>query len=278
MELDLKSPIGLIAGNGSFPLQFVRNARQRNLAVAVVAHRGETDSEIEKIASECLWVRVGELGKILKFFKSRKIEQAAFVGGIRRARLFSGFMPDLAAIKLAAKLRSLKDDVLLRGVAAELESLGIQVLGPGILLPDAVPEAGVLTKRGLNEVEKNDAQIGWEAARAIGALDIGQAVCVLEGVVLALEAIEGTDGMIRRACELTGRAGVLVKTAKPHQDNRLDLPAIGPDTVRLMKECNASALVLEAGRAMILDPVKVVELADEAGIAIVAAATADELA
>lgn len=277
MELDLKSPIGLVAGNGDFPLQFVRNACARNLAVMVVAHRGETDPEIEKLASECLWVRVGELGKIVRFLESRGVEQASFVGGIRRARLFSGVRPDLTAIKLIARLRSVKDDVLLRGVAGELEARGIQVLGPGILLPDAVPGAGLLTRRGLNEVEKNDAQIGWEAARAIGALDIGQAVCVLEGVVTALEAVEGTDGLIRRAAALTGRAGVVVKLAKPHQDLRLDLPAVGPETIRLMAECRATALVLEAGRAMMLDPVRVVELADQAGIAIVAAGRPDEL-
>ena len=266
----LTSPLGLVAGSGFLPLEFLRAAKDAGHEVLVVAHRDETSPEIEKLTSRCLWVRVGQLGKIVSFFRNSGVKQLAFAGGIKRARIFREVWPDMLALQLAARLGSLRDDVLLRGVVAEFEKLGIQVISPGVLLKSCHPQVGQLTKRGLTEAELADARLGWEAAHGIGALDIGQAVCVLDRAVVAVEAVEGTDRMLLRAHDLAGRAGVLVKLAKPQQDLRIDLPAVGPATIETMRRAGATALILEAGRAIMLEPGEMLSAAEAAGIAIVA--------
>jgi len=271
MQPQITSPLGLVAGNGSFPIELAKEAARRNIAVAAVAHRGETDPELEGLVKSCCWLRVGQLNRMLKFFRQEGVRQATFIGGIRRTRLFSGFFPDWRALKIIAGAGSVRDDAILRGVAGELESTGIEVIAPGVLLSKTLAPPGLLTRRALNPGEARDARIGWEAAKAIGALDIGQTVCVLEGTVVSVESIEGTDRAIQRARELAGRAGVVVKLAKPQQDLRLDLPAVGPGTIETMRTCGASAIVLETSRAMILEPARFVELADQAGIAVMVA-------
>jgi UDP-2,3-diacylglucosamine hydrolase len=269
MPPTLLSPLGLIAGNGVFPLEFARSAKAKGLEVIAVAHEGETDPALAENVSKCVWIKVGQLGTILDTFKNSGVRQAAFAGGIQRVRLFGGVKLDVKGMALLARLRTKKDDEILRGVAAELEKNGITVIGANSLLESNIPQAGTLSQRGLSEAEKADGRIGFEAAKATGALDIGQTVVVYDGLVTAVEAVEGTDAALRRAGELTGkRGGVVVKLCKPQQDERMDLPSIGPKTLETMKNWGLTAIVLEAGKALILDPVKVVSLANEAKIAI----------
>ena len=282
---NLRSPIGLVAGNGNFPLEFVENAKAGGLETVVAAHIGETDRRVEDAAAECFWVRIGQFGRILSIFKKRGVKQAAFVGGIRRAGLFNGFRPDFKALSIMARAGSFKDDVILRAVAREMEKNGIEVFAAGELLRNSVPCAGILTRRSLSGEERIDALVGFDVAKGIGALDIGQTVVAYQKAVVAVEAVEGTDAAISRAGELGGTSGgcrpeaglVVIKLVKPQQDVRFDLPAAGPDTIAVMQRAGASALVLEAGRAVILDPQATVRAANQAGIAIVVVRSKEDL-
>jgi hypothetical protein len=265
------SPVGLVAGNGTFPIEFATYAKSQGLTVVAVAHRGEADPTLEALVSKCLWVKVGELGKTLDFFASHGVKQLAFAGGIKRINLFGGVKLDLRSMALLARVRSVKDDVLLRGVAAEFEAQGIQVFSAHHFLKDSVPTSGCLTRRGLSVAESRDAAVGWEAAAHIGLSDIGQSVVVREGTVVAVEAVEGTDKCIERAGSLAGAGCTVVKRAKPQQDLRLDLPTIGPKTIETMRQAGATALVIDAGKCLILERSATVAAADACGIAIVAA-------
>lgn len=267
-DIKLLDRIGLIAGNGTFPLEFVRQAKTQGIQVYVVAHYTETDPEIETLADKTLWIRVGELGKLIKFFETNALKQVAMAGGIRRPKLFGGVRPDLRAIALIARLRSVHDDVLLRGVAQELENSGIEVIAATALLDKCVPSCGLLTSRDLTEMERKNAAIGVQAVRLIGQLDIGQCVVVNQEVVVAVEAVEGTDATILRAGELSGKGSVVVKLAKPQQDLRFDLPAIGPQTIQNMQLAGATALVLGHRQTLMLEAPRVLELAQSANIAI----------
>lgn len=267
-QVRLSSPFGMVAGNGAFPLEVARALKSQGISVYAVAYRGETDPQIEGVVERCEWMAVGQLKRLTSFFVENGVSQVTFVGGISRSGLLKTFRPDVAAIALLARVRSVADDVVLRAVAGELEVKGIAVLAPHAVIPECVPQAGQLTSRALSPSELADARIGWQAAKAIGQAEIGQTVVVCREMVVAVEAIEGTDATIKRAGEIAGKGCVVVKVSKPQQDLRLDLPAVGEETIHVMQSVGASALVLEAGRAMILGPQAVVYAANQAGIAI----------
>jgi len=271
------APLGLIAGNGNFPVEFAKNASAQGKEVIAVAHRGETLPELEEHTSECTWVRVGQLGKIIRTLKRAGVKEAAFVGGITRVSLFRGFRPDLKAIFLMSKLASFKDDAVLRAVAKELEKGGVEILSANAYLKESVAQSGLLTKQALSAEQEGDARVGWEAAKGIGFYDIGQTVVVNQGVVVAVEAVEGTDKAILRAGELSGEGSVIVKVAKPEQDLRFDIPSIGIETIKTMKQAGAKVLVLEDQKAMIHEPVEVIKEADSTGISILVLRDLDEL-
>lgn len=276
-ESELTSPLGLIAGNGTFPLEFAANARARGFDVVAAAHSGETDPAIAGLVSACSWVKVGEVGRIIDILKAAGVRYAAFAGGIKKVNLFGGIKLDLRGIMVLSRVRSTKDDAVLRGVAEELEKSGIRVFSASVFLEKSVAKRGAFTERRLSASEAGDALIGWEAAREIGRLDIGQAVAVAQGVVVAVEAVEGTDAAIKRAGELGGKGGVLVKLAKPQQDLRIDLPTVGPRTIHNMAEAGLSALVLEASKSLILEPDEVARAASRHGIAIFVAESEADL-
>jgi DUF1009 family protein len=262
--------IGLIAGNGRFPLLFAEAARRAGVEVVAVAHQSETPDEIVNLVAQLTWVRVGELGKIIRVLKQAGVQRAVMAGGIRKPRQLSDFRPDFRGAAFIAKTRSLRDDVLLRGVAAELEHDGIVVVESTLFLGDLVPQVGTLTRKGPRTREWEDIRFGLQVARDIGRWEIGQSVVVKRRTVIAVEGLEGTDVAIRRGGEL-GRAGVVVvKVSKPGQDLRFDVPAVGLTTIDVMREVGARVLALEAGRTIMIDREEVVRAADAAGIAIVA--------
>ncbi len=264
--------IGLIAGNGRFPLLFAAAARAAGVEVVAVAHQHETPEEIADLAAEVTWVRVGELGKIIRVLKQAGVRRAVMAGGIRKPRQLSDFRPDFRGAAFIAKTRSLRDDVLLRGVASELEHDGIAVVESTLFLGRLVPEVGTLTRKAPKSREWEDVRFGVQVARDIGRWEIGQSVVVKRHTVLAVEGIEGTDQAIRRGGEL-GRGGVVVvKVSKPGQDLRFDVPAVGQTTIEVMRDVGARVLALEAGRTIMIDRDEVVRAADAAGIAIVAVA------
>ncbi len=273
----LHSPIGLVAGNGQFPIEFAENARARGLTVVTVAIKGEADKRIEALSESTTWVTVGQLGKLIRSLKRAGCRQVAFAGGVTRVNFVDGFRIDWVGLRMLSKLRSFNDDSIMRVIIATVEIGGIQVIGASTLLEKSVPKAGTLTKRGLTRDEIENAKIGWEAARTTGTLDIGQSIVMRNKTIIAVEAVEGTDATIKRAAAVRGEGGVLVKLAKPIQDLRIDLPAIGVRTIELMHENRITALVIEAGKAIMLDPQGILEAAHRLDIAIVAAEDLSQL-
>lgn len=259
-------PIGLIAGNGQFPLECIRQAQIRGLPIVAVAHRGETDPVIAQLGIPLAWIRVGQLGAILRFFKRQRVETVIFSGGIRRVSIFQGARPDWRGVRVIARVGSLRDDEILRGIAQEFSGAGMTVVGAETLLTDSLPLRGCLTRRAMTEGDRKSAEVGWRVASVIGSLDIGQTVCVKDGVVVAVEGVEGTDATIERAGRLAGPGVVVVKRAKPQQDTRLDLPAIGVGTITALRESRAAGLLLEERRALLLHPDSVIRDADATGL------------
>ena len=191
------------------------------------------------------------------------------LGGIKKTNVFTTLRPDLRALAIFSRLKHWKDDAILRAVAGELEREGIEILDSTFGLQNILAEEGYLTFKKPSKKEEEDIQFGWETLATLGQLDIGQCVVVKNQVIVAVEAVEGTDEAITRGGKLGGKGAVVVKRTKPHQDLRFDLPAIGPQTIRTMVAVQASVLAIEAGRTVILDREEVLSQAKEAGISII---------
>lgn len=261
--------LGIICGNGPFPLLFARQAQAHHHQVLAVCHVNETNPEIELIAERCSWIKVGQLGKLINCFLEAGVKQVVLAGGINRVRLFGGVKLDLRGAALLAKLRSTKDDVIMRGIAAELEKEGISVLPCTTFMEEYLVPQGVITTYKPSTSEIDDVEVGISAIQAMSAQDIGQLVVVRDGVIVAVEAVEGTDAAIRRGGELGGKGTVVVKFAKTTQDLRFDLPTIGKKTIETMIEVEARVLAVEAGKSIILDREEVVRLANKCRISII---------
>jgi DUF1009 family protein len=266
--------IGLIAGNGRFPIIFSENARRLGYSVSAVAHVGETLPELEHHVDRIHWVRIGQFNKVIKALKGDGVRQAVMLGGIKKIRVFD-VRPDLRAVSVARRLTSWKDDDILREIAAELEREGIAIRESTFGLGDVLAEQGVLSKRRPSDSEWEDIRYGWSIMQEVGRLDIGQCVVVKDGIVVAVEAVEGTDEAIRRGGALAGNGAVVVKRCKPQQDLRFDLPTIGPATIQTMQSVKALTLAVEASRTVVLDRHEMLRLAGEAGIAVVGVAEED---
>ncbi len=264
----MSEKIGLIAGKGQFPLLCAQAASRHGLAVVAVAHRDETDPALAQLVAEIHWIYVGQLGKIIKILKRAGVHRAVMAGGLSRDRLFHHFRPDLKALNLIRRVGAGHDDRLLVGVAEELAKEDIQVAPSTLFLEDLLASAGPLSRRRPTKEELLDIEFGFRIAKEIGRLDIGQCVVVRRQIVVALEAIEGTDETIRRGGRLAGPGTVVVKVSKPGQDLRFDVPAVGRETVATMQEVRAAVLALEAGKTLIFDRPELVRSADAAGIAI----------
>ena len=261
--------IGLIAGNGRFPIIFADNAKRLGYHVSAVAHEGETEPELAGHVDRIHWIKIGQLSKLIKAFKADKVHQAVMLGGIKKTHMFTTLRPDLRTLAMATRLALRKDDDILREFAKELEGEGIAICESTFGLEGILAEEGTLTTRVPSEKEWEDIRYGWDVAHDIGRLDIGQCVVIKDRVVVAVEAVEGTDGAIKRGGELAKEGAVVVKRSKPQQDMRFDLPAVGPRTIEVMASVKASALAIEAGRTILLDREIVLEKAKSARIAIV---------
>ena len=261
--------IGIIAGGGQFPLLFIDAAHRAGRRVYVIAHRNETDASVAEAADEVCWVKLGQLGKIIKFFKSNTVKETVFLGTITKTQIFRDILPDLKGLTLWNKIDIKQDDAILRAVAESLEREGISVLESTLYLEDLLFPKGVLTKRKPSKSQRADIAFGWKNARAIGSLDIGQCVVVRDCSVIAVEAIEGTDAAIKRGGALAKEHAVVVKLRKPNQDFRFDLPATGLKTVETMHGVKCSVLAVEAGQSLLFDREEMIRTADDAGIVVV---------
>ena len=253
--------LGLIAGNGVFPLEVARAARRRSIAVVAVAHSGETNPELAALVDEVTWIKVGELQRMIDAFKAAGVAEAAMAGGIARSRLPASFAPDARAMAMLARIGRFSDDAVLRGVAAEIESEGIPVVDPVPMLDGLLAGSGLLAGPEPSPGQLKDLWLAFAIIGALGGFDIGQAVAVRDGVVGAIEAIEGTDAAFKRAAALSGNGLVVAKAAKPSQDLRFDRPAIGPATIDLLGEIGAAMIGVEAATAMILERERTLERA-----------------
>ncbi len=261
--------MGLIAGNGRFPIIFAENARKLGFRVSAVAHQGETAPELEQVVDRMHWVRIGQFGKVIQALKHDGVQQAVMLGGMKKTHLFSDVRPDFWAMAFFTKLKSWKDDHILRAIADGLEDEGITIRESTFGLSNIVVPEGVLTRRRLSKKEQEDVSYGWSIAKEVGQMDIGQCVVVKDRVIVAVEAVEGTDETIRRAGRLARNGAVVVKCCKPQQDLRFDLPAVGSQTIDVMNEVKASVLALEASKTIMLDREEMLEKAYQADIAII---------
>jgi DUF1009 family protein len=271
-ELLHEKILGLIAGNGNFPLIFAQEARREGYRIVAVAHRDETKAEIETIVDELTWVYVGQLGKIIRTFRRAQVRQAVMAGGIHKVKLLGNFRPDFRGAAFLARIKRRDDDALLRGIAEELERDGIHVVDSTLCVPQIIPQAGVLTRLGPSEKQWQDVHLGFQTAKEIGRLGIGQTVVVKNRVVLAVEAVEGTDCAIERGGNLAKFGCVVVKVSKPDQDLRFDVPAVGVETIKMLHQVRAAVLAIEAGKTILLEKDSLLREADRCGIAVVALA------
>jgi len=268
--------IGLIAGNGSLPRLFARAARARGLSVVAVGHRGETDPALSGDVDRLDWVKVGQVARIEKLLREQGVSEAVLAGGFSRMRAVRDMRPDLGLFRIASRLRSFRDDALLRAAAEEFESAGIHIVAPTELLREILAPEGHLAGPPLDAAQERDVALGQEVASLLGRADVGQTVVVKNGHVLALEAVEGTDACIRRGAELGGPGVVVVKRSKPGQDERFDLPAVGPATLEVLREVRARVLAIEAGKTLLLEGERVLALAGESGISLLGCTTPGE--
>ncbi|WP_415716749.1 LpxI family protein [Maridesulfovibrio sp.] len=263
-----KDTIGLIAGGGQFPLLVAKGAAAQGNRVVAVFFRGHSNFEVDEHVDESVELKLGQLNKLISFFKKNGVNKVVMAGTINKPKALD-LRPDFRAAKLLFKLATKGDDVILRTIANEFESEGMQVVGPHEYAPELITPSGFLTKRKPNEVERSDLTFGWNIARELGRMDIGQCVVVREGIVTAVEAIEGTDAAIKRGCELGGKGCCIVKVFKPGQEKRVDMPSIGLKTVQGMKDLGATCLGVEAGKSLFFDLDESIQFAEKHGITIV---------
>ncbi len=260
---------GLIAGNGKFPFLVLEAARSQGIEMVVVAIKEEAFPEIGSLVNTLHWISLGQLGKLIKIFKKEGVTHAIMAGQVKHNQIFSSIVPDLRLIRLLASLETKNTDSLIGAVAKVLEQEGITLMDSTAFLKPLIPEPGVLTERSPDEAETKDILYGRRVASEIARLDLGQTLVVRDQACVAVEAMEGTDAVIRRAAALTGsQRTTVIKVSKPSQDLRFDVPVIGVPTVELMAEVNASALAIDAHRTLLIDREKLIAFANIHGISI----------
>ena len=265
--------IGLIAGNGRFPFLALQGARSLGYDVTVVAVKEEAFPELEDAAREAgadlHWVSLGHLGKCIKVLRQAHVSQAVMAGQVKHAKIFSGIIPDLTLLSVLTGLRARNTDALISAVADVLRDEGIELLNSTAFLEPLLARPGTLSRRPPTAEELEDLTFGYRIADAIAALDIGQTIVVKHKAVVAVEAMEGTDAVIRRGGEIAGPGTCVVKVAKPAQDMRFDVPVVGVATIDVMKRVGATAISVDAGKTLIVDGEKFFDAANNADMAVV---------
>ncbi len=277
--------LGLIAGNGRFPILLLDAARAEGLSVVVAAIKEETDPEIDQRAAadpliSVFWLSLGELSRLIDTFHKEGVQKAVMAGQVKHKQIFSSIRPDWRLAKLLMNLRTRNTDMLLGAVAKVLGDEGIELISSTAFLEPLLAQEGVLSSRPADEDELKNIEYGLGVASAVAGFDIGQTVVVAAQACVAVEAMEGTDATIERAGRLMDSLGgdastlerrlTVVKVAKPNQDMRFDVPVIGLATIETMIRAGASCLSVEAGRTLLFDRESVLDRANQAGIAIVA--------
>lgn len=275
-------PIGLVAGWGSFPVQVAQSLIRDGQRVCCVAISGHASTDLESICDHVTWQGVGKLGRHLRYFRRNGVEQVTMAGKLFKADLlYQGslwlkHLPDLTALRtfgppLMGRKRDARDDSLLMAVTKTYLRAGMEVCPATDFAPELLVSEGILAGPQPKARLQSDIEIGWQVAKQMGGMDIGQSITIKDGTVLAVEAIEGTDQCIQRTGEVCRRGGwTLVKVAKPNQDMRFDVPTIGPQTVEKVRDAGGKAIAIEADMTIVVEREQTLELAKQAGITIIA--------
>ena len=262
--------IGILAGNGVYPRLLADSARKAGLRkIIAAAFTGETDPALAQHVDVIEWMRVGQLSRLLKFFREQKIHQAIMAGQIAPSNLFD-LRPDWKALLLLAQLKQRNAESIFAAIANELSKVGVDLLPATTFLEGSLAQAGLIAGPKLSRREEQDVDFGWKIAKEIAGLDIGQTVIVKNGTIVAVEALEGTNDVIKRGGTLARKGAVMVKVAKPNQDMRFDVPVIGLETLRVAAEAGLRAIAVEATRTLLLEKDEIVDVANRSKISITA--------
>ena len=270
--MDSAKVIGLIAGNNQFPFLFARAARDQGYKVVAAGVNGDTSPFLRFYVDKFKYFKVGELKKLFEYFRSFAVKDVIMAGQVNPDNLFNpAVVLDKEFQALSDALRDRKTDTIFSAVANRLSQEGMSLLDSTFLLKRYLAPKGTLTSRGPTESELKDIEFGAAIAKLMGGIDVGQTVVVKEKAIVAIEAMEGTDCTIERGGRIAHVGAVVVKQSKPEQDNRFDIPVIGPKTIQVMAQVKASCLAIEAEKTLIIDRKRTVDLANEASICIVCA-------
>jgi DUF1009 family protein len=264
-------PYGLIAGNGRFPLLALEAARKTGMDVVVIGIKEEAPPEIEALAAKCYWISLGALSKLIDICKKEGITQLMMCGQVKHTKIFSSIVPDWRLVKLLAALDTKNTDALIGGVQKVLSDEGIQLADSTLLLKDLLAPEGILTKRKPTSDEQRDLDYGRRIAATLSQVDVGQSVAIAERACVAVEAMEGTDAMLRRAAQLVeGKPLRLVKGSRRRGHLLFDVPVVGPQTIAVMVETGTTALAVDANRTLLIDRDELLSRAEEARLTIAA--------
>jgi DUF1009 family protein len=268
--VETPSALGIIAGSGAYPILLAQSARRAGVQkIVAAAFNGETDPALADLVDEIQWLNVGQLGRLLKFLHGAGMQKAIMAGQIAPKNLFE-LRPDLKIIMLLARLKRRNAESIFGAIADQLVGVGVELLPATTFLEQLVAAPGLIAGRPLNQRQQDDVAFGFQIAKEISRLDVGQTVVVRDGTVLAVEAFEGTNEAMRRGGALGRKGAVVVKVSKPNQDLRFDVPVIGVETVRVAAESNIRVIALEAGTTLLLEKEKLCEEATRSGISVVA--------
>ena len=262
--------IGLVAGEGELPAVFVREIRARGVEVVVIALSDSIAQQLEPLTQHLYCFGAGQGNKIIRALKREGVRELVMIGKVSKALLFQRWRFDSRAWRVLRRVSSFQDDALLLEIVREFESEGIRVVEPSRFVPDLCPPDGVMTRRRPGRREWQDIEYGFQGARRVGQLGIGQTIVVKHGTILAVEGMEGTDEAIARGCRLAHTGAVVVKVSRPGQDLRLDLPTVGLHTLTVMRQGRATVLAIEAGKTVVVGGEAFTRAADDAGICVVA--------
>lgn len=263
--------IGLIAGNRRFPLVFAEAARKNDVYIVAVAIRGDTSLRLKRLVDKIYWINLGEFNRVFQIFRQEEVKKVIMAGQISPHRLFGKDMQNNKDLKdLLLSMKDKKPDTIFGAVAEKLTEANLELLDSTTFLKDLLPEKSTLTRSEPDFTVWEDIYFGLELAKAIAYLDVGQTVAVKDKAVVAVEALEGTDSVIRRSGKIAGGGVTIVKVSKPKQDVRFDIPVVGLHTVKTLIKAKAKCLAIEAQKTLFIDKERAVKLADKFNIAIVA--------
>ncbi len=267
---ELPEKLGIIAGNGVYPRLLADGARKAGVTkIVAAAFTNETDPVLEQHVDLIEWMRVGQLGRLLKFFRGQGIQHAIMAGQIAPKNLFD-LRPDLKALMLLGKLKERDAESIFAAIADELAKIDVDLLPATTFLEDSLAQPGLIAGSKLSPRQEHDVEIGWNVAKEIARLGIGQTVIIKNGTIVAVEALEGTNEAIKRGGTLAREGAVVVKVSKPNQDMRFDVPVIGVETVRIASESGVRVIAVESGKTLLLERDAVIALANGSNISVVA--------